>query len=70
LAAVELAAERMIVLGQVAPDVPAETLRVGMLMELVPGSLVSSSGVEERVWNWRPTASSEADSAHLPEVGA
>ena len=54
LAAVELAAERMIVLGQVAPDVPADSLRVGMTMEVAPGTLVSSEGVEERVWNWRP----------------
>jgi uncharacterized OB-fold protein len=70
LAAVELSAERMIVLGQVAPDVPTEALRVGMTMELVPGILVSSTGVEERVWNWRPAGSSEADSAYLPEAHA
>jgi uncharacterized OB-fold protein len=56
LAAVELAAERMIVLGQVAPDIPVADLTVGMPMELVPGVLVSSTGVEERVWNWRPSA--------------
>jgi uncharacterized OB-fold protein len=59
LAAVELAAERMIVLGQVAPDVPAEALRVGMIMELTPGILVSSAGVEEMVWNWRPSGPSD-----------
>src|SRR4051812_24294476 len=56
LAAVELTAERMIVLGQVAPGVEASALRVGMPMELVPGVLVSATGVEERVWNWRPGA--------------
>lgn len=77
LAAVELAAERMIVLGQVSPDVAAESLRVGMTMELVPGTLVSSTGVEERVWNWRPigpseesTADVEAYSAYLGEAHA
>lgn len=67
LAAVELAAERMIVLGQVAPDVPAEVLQVGMIMELTPGTLVSSAGGEERVWNWRPTGPSD-DS--YPDVAA
>ncbi|MEZ0114870.1 putative OB-fold protein [Catenulispora sp. EB89] len=66
LAAVELTAERMIVLGQVSPDIATESLRVGMTMELVPGTLVSSAGVEEKVWNWRPIGPSEesiADSA-------
>lgn len=56
LAAVELEAERMIVLGQVAPGVTGAELTVGMPMELVPGVLVSSAGAEERVWNWRPAA--------------
>lgn len=56
LAAVELAAEQMIVLGQVAPDVAVSDLTVGMTMDLVPGVLTSSAGVEERVWNWRPSA--------------
>ncbi|OLE20616.1 MAG: hypothetical protein AUG49_24565 [Catenulispora sp. 13_1_20CM_3_70_7] len=63
LAAVELAAERMIVLGQVAPDVETSDLRVGMAMELVPGILVSATGERERVWNWRPTATATSDSA-------
>jgi uncharacterized OB-fold protein len=56
LAAVELAAEQMIVLGQVAPGVPTEALQVGMTMELTPGTLLSSAGVEERVWNFRPAS--------------
>jgi len=70
LAAVELAAERMIVLGQVPSDVPAESLRVGMTMELVPGTLVSSTGVEERVWNWRPIGLSEESTANAAAYGA
>ena len=37
----------------------AQALRVGMTMELVPGTLVSSTGIEERVWNWRPVGSHE-----------
>jgi len=58
LAAVELAAEQMVILGQVAPDVPTDALRVGAAMELVPGTLTSSEGVAERVWNWRPSSTS------------
>jgi uncharacterized OB-fold protein len=54
LAAVELAAERMVVLGRVAPGTEAAALRVGMPMRLVPGVLASSEGVDERVWNWEP----------------
>jgi hypothetical protein len=61
---VELAAERMIVLGQVAPDVETSDLRVGMAMELVPGILVSATGEPERVWNWRPTATSGSAAVH------
>lgn len=70
LAAVELDAERMIVLGQVAPDVPLPALRVGMSMELVPGTLISSTGVEERVWNWRPVASSDESTESAQGVRA
>ena len=70
LAAVELTAERMIVLGQVPRDIPTDSLRVGMAMELVPGTLVSSTGVEERVWNWRPVGSSEDSIADDEAYGA
>ena len=70
LAAVELTAERMIVLGQVSPDIPTDALRVGMAMELVPGILVSSTRVEERVWNWRPARTSEASHEDLREAHA
>ncbi|MBW8805377.1 MAG: hypothetical protein JF587_16245 [Catenulisporales bacterium] len=54
----------MIVLGQVAPDVETSDLRVGMAMELVPGILVSATGERERVWNWRPTATSGSAAVH------
>ena len=70
LAAVELTAERMIILGQVAPDVPEEALRVGMIMELAPGTLVSSTGVEERVWNWRPADHFEDSGADVEAYSA
>jgi uncharacterized protein len=54
IAAVELDAEKIIILGQVASAIPAAALRVGMPMRLAPGVLVSSEGVPERVWNWEP----------------
>jgi len=56
VAAVELAAERMIVLGQVVPGVAPADLRVGMTMTLVPGTLAASDGTPERVWNWEPAS--------------
>ena len=63
LAAVELAAEWMIVLGQVVPGVEPADLRVGERMDLVPGTLRSAAGVAERVWHWRPAAGAPEASA-------
>jgi uncharacterized OB-fold protein len=54
LAAVELAAEAMVVLGQVAPGYATSDLRVGMKMDLIAGILETSEGIPERVWHWRP----------------
>lgn len=48
--AVELAAERMVVLGQAAPGVALADLRVGAEVEVVPGVL----GDGAAVWHWRP----------------
>jgi hypothetical protein len=54
VAAVELAEERMIVLGQVAG--PIEGLRVGAEMELVVGTLYEDGENEYLVWKWRPAS--------------
>lgn len=59
LIAVELEAERMVVLGQGAPGVSAADLAVGMEVEVVPGVL-DEEGDEETgtawtTWHWRPT---------------
>ena len=62
VAAVELAAERMVVLGQVVPGVETGNLSVGMRMELVHGILTASDGTSERVWNWRPAVSASSAS--------
>ncbi|MBS0366870.1 MAG: OB-fold domain-containing protein [Proteobacteria bacterium] len=54
IAAVELAAEKMIVLGQVARGVELAQLRVGMAVELVLEPLYTDERGEHLVWKWRP----------------
>ena len=56
IAAVELAAERMVVLGQVARGVGVDRLRAGMEMELVLDTLYSDDAHEYVIWKWRPVA--------------
>ncbi|MFD7667409.1 Zn-ribbon domain-containing OB-fold protein [Streptomyces sp. NPDC059788] len=68
LIAVELAAERMVVLGQAAPGVRVADLRVGMAAELVPGVLGGEDEGEdaETVWTtwwWRPVDRAGTDAA-------
>lgn len=54
LAAVELAEERMVVLGQVVAGVTVEDLQVGMEMELVADVLDEDEDTTWVVWKWRP----------------
>lgn len=54
LVAVELTAERMIVLGQAAPGTGVADLAVGMEVELVPGVLHESAEHTWTTWHWRP----------------
>jgi uncharacterized OB-fold protein len=54
VAAVELAAEKMVVLGQVAAGVDPKTLKVGMNMELVLERLYEDEAAEYVVWKWKP----------------
>ena len=56
IAAVELAKERMVVLGQVVAGVPVERLRTGMEMELVLDTLYSDDAKDYVVWKWRPVS--------------
>jgi uncharacterized protein len=58
LAAVELEAEGLIVLGQVARHVLAADLKVGMEMELDIGVLYSEGDTEYLVYTWVPAAPS------------
>lgn len=52
--AVELDAERMVVLGQLATGADATQLEVGMTMELVLGPLYEDDDHEYVVWQWAP----------------
>lgn len=54
VAAVELAAERMVVLGQLARGTDVRALRVGQEMELVVEPLYESEDALHTVWRWRP----------------
>ncbi|MFD5702683.1 Zn-ribbon domain-containing OB-fold protein [Streptomyces lasiicapitis] len=54
LIAVELEAERMVVLGQAAPGVTVTDLEVGMEVEVVPGVLGEDAGTTWTTWHWRP----------------
>jgi uncharacterized protein len=54
LAAVELAEERMIVMGQMVPGVDVDDLRAGMAVELVLDTLFEDDEHEHIVWKWAP----------------
>ncbi len=54
LAAVELAEEQLVVLGQVVAGVGVDDLRVGMPMELVADVLNEDDEHSYVVWKWRP----------------
>jgi len=60
LAAVELAAEDMIVLGQVTADT-ADQLAVGAEVELVVEPLWSDEDVDHLIWKWRVVAPPAAE---------
>ncbi|WP_433328559.1 Zn-ribbon domain-containing OB-fold protein [Spirillospora sp. CA-294931] len=52
IAAVELAAERMVVLGQVVPGHPP--LEVGMEVELTEATLYAEDDTDYTTWMWSP----------------
>ncbi|NUO44455.1 MAG: benzoylsuccinyl-CoA thiolase [Streptomyces sp.] len=55
LIAVELAEERIVVLGQGVPGLTVADLAVGMEVELVPGVLHEDVETVWTTWQWRPT---------------
>jgi uncharacterized OB-fold protein len=54
LIAVELPAERLVVLGQAVPGVTVDDLAVGMPVEVVPGVLHEDAETVWTTWKWRP----------------
>ena len=54
VAAVELAEERLVVLGQMASDVDAASLAVGDEVEVTLGTLFTDDDHEYVMWQWRP----------------
>jgi uncharacterized protein len=58
IAAVELADEQMVVLGQVADGFTVDDLHIGQQVELVVEELFSSDKGEHVVWKWRPIGAS------------
>jgi len=56
VAAVELQEERMVVLGQLAPEVDPAGLEVGMEMEIVLDTLYEDEQNEYLIWKWKPVA--------------
>jgi uncharacterized OB-fold protein len=56
VAAVELAEERLVVLGQMAADVEPSELAVGDEVELTLGTLFTDDDTEYVTWQWRPVA--------------
>ncbi|MGH9139137.1 MAG: Zn-ribbon domain-containing OB-fold protein [Acidimicrobiales bacterium] len=54
IAAVELADEGLVVLGQVADGIGTADLHVGQAVELTAGTLFEDDEHEYRIWRWRP----------------
>jgi uncharacterized OB-fold protein len=71
VAAVELAKERMVVLGQLAPGVDPQTLELGMEMELVLDTLFEDADAQHMIWKWRPASvSAQRGEAEQSSEGA
>jgi len=56
LAAVELTAEKLVVMGQVVAGITVDDLHVGDEVELVLDTLYTEDDTEHVVWKWRPLA--------------
>jgi len=56
IAAVELAAEKMVILGQVVEGVKVGDLKIGQEMELTLDTLLEDDETETITWKWKPVA--------------
>lgn len=61
IAAVHLAAEGLVVMGQVVAGVTVDDLRVGQEMELVVDVLYADAEGDHLVWKWRPCGPSDGE---------
>jgi uncharacterized OB-fold protein len=66
IAAVELAEERIVVLGQCVAGVRPSDLTVGDPMELVVDVLYSEDETDHLVWKWRPVGWTGSDATDGP----
>jgi uncharacterized OB-fold protein len=62
IAAVELADEGLVVMGQLTAGVTVEDLRVGQEVELVVDVLFSDDEADHLIWKWRPMTDGETSS--------
>ena len=60
IAAVELEAEQMVIMGQVVAGVSVDELEIGMTMELAVEVLHEDDEHEYMVWKWKPADSQKA----------
>ena len=60
IAAVELADEKMVVMGQIVPGVAVTDLAVGTEVELVLDTLYEDDDHEYLVWKWQPVGGPSA----------
>jgi uncharacterized OB-fold protein len=63
IAAVELAGEGMVVLGQVADGYGIDDVRVGSEVELVVETLFEDDENEYRIWRWKPASGTSRGSS-------
>ncbi len=63
IAAVELAEEKMVVMGQMVPEVTVDDLAVGTEVELVVDVLYEDDDHQYLVWKWRPVVGSGGSGA-------
>ncbi len=55
IAAVSLARENLVVLGQVATGYGVDDLEIGCPVQLVLETLSTLDGVDQLIWRWKPT---------------
>ena len=64
IAAVELAADKLVVMGQVVAGVGVPELAVGTEVELVLDTLYEDDDHEYVVWKWRPRSANGTEGSH------